>query len=107
LISSPRFLATYTIRTKDIEIAKSAKFDATYKLVTRKIREKRIQKKTVKRIRKYQKYFEENSMDNPWSEDQKKFYKKKRKPKLKKKSLNLMMNGLRDLNLKRKFQKIS
>jgi hypothetical protein len=43
-----RFLAIYTIRTKDIEIAKSANFDATNKLITRKIKRKDFRRKLIK-----------------------------------------------------------
>jgi hypothetical protein len=49
-----RFLAIYTIRMKDAKIAKSVNYNETYKLVTRKLREKRIQDKKIRRILKYE-----------------------------------------------------
>jgi type IV secretory pathway ATPase VirB11/archaellum biosynthesis ATPase len=45
-------LTIYTIKFKAFEVDKSSNFDATYKYVTRKLREERILKKAVKKERK-------------------------------------------------------
>jgi hypothetical protein len=52
-----RFLAIYIIRMKDVKIAKSVNYDETHKLVTRKLREKRIQDKKTRRILEHEDHF--------------------------------------------------